>query len=140
VDYEGKSAREEDAKMNRSLGAIAFRIVGGIVVVAASFFITLFVIDRFDWFAPGSVMVQEASYGANCKAPAGNLTAYVAKACEQKQRCSLPIDVNKMGDPAPGCGKGFSVKFRCWQNAALRNLSVPPEASGKTLDLDCEKG
>jgi hypothetical protein len=45
-----------------------------------------------------------------------------------------------MGDPAPGCGKEFSVKFRCRQNALLRSVSIPPEATGKTLDIDCEKG
>lgn len=126
--------------MNRSLGIIAFRAIGGIAVVAGSFFVTLFLLDRFG--SPpvaAAVTVVEASYGANCKASPGNLTAYVAKACDQKGTCNLPVDVGKMGDPAPGCGKEFSVKFRCRQDASIHSISIPSEANGKTLDLDCTK-
>jgi hypothetical protein len=127
--------------MKRSLGGVILRIVGGIAVVAGSFFITLFLVDRFDQpAAPGIVTVAEASYGPACRAKPGNVTGYVAQACDQKRKCSLTIDAAKMGDPAPGCGKDFSVKYRCQQNAALHNISIAAEANGKTVDLDCEKG
>jgi hypothetical protein len=122
------------------IGVIAFRVVGGIAVVVGSFFATLFVMDRFSEPSIGSVSVMEATYGANCGAKPGNLTAYVVKTCGQTPRCSLPIDVSKMGDPAPGCVKNFSVKYSCRKNSSVRDASASPEASGKTLDLNCQDG
>jgi hypothetical protein len=119
---------------------VAFRIVGGITLVVGSFFATLFVMDWMNYSpSSGSITILEASYGSSCTKKTGNVTDYTAKACNGKQACSMPINVNLLGDPSPGCGKDFAVTYQCGQNKS-RGLIIPPESNGKTLTLDCTKG
>ncbi len=118
------------------------RVIGGLAIVVGSFWITNMILDRWDSDPArrNTIEVLDATYGANCTAKAaGNVTQYVAKICGVTFNCSLPIDYSKMGDPAPGCAKDFSLKYRCGQQSESRALAVSPEASGKTLKLECQK-
>ncbi len=94
------------------------------------------------------VAIVSATYGLNCQdfpVPApfpktvapGNVTNYVKRACDARQRCDLQIDVSRMGDPANGCGKDFSVEYKCSGSETLKSEFLPPEAHGKSLVLDC---
>jgi hypothetical protein len=96
----------------------------------------------------GTIHVAEATYGERCqnytpKYPAynwvsrGNATAILREECAGKVQCLFSFEMQKIGDPASGCSKDFSVAYRCRQDDPLRTVSLPPEADGKTVSLDC---
>ncbi len=88
----------------------------------------------------GTLRVTEATYGANCGVPAGNVTAAVAQACNGKGSCSYSIDVNQLGDPARKCGKNFALYYECNDQGYVYDSGssyVPPEAHGQTVSVSC---
>jgi hypothetical protein len=86
----------------------------------------------------GTLMVDSATYGGNCKAPAptGNVTQKVGYNlyCNWSRSCSIPISNNTFGDPSPGCKKSFDVAYKCGGKRFSKNLSP---AEGNTMVLDC---
>lgn len=90
--------------------------------------------DCVNW---GTLIVDSATYGGNCKAPIGNVTSKVATdlGCNWKDSCSIPISNGTFGDPAPGCKKGFDIAYKCGGNSFSRNLTP---AEGQTMILDCK--
>jgi len=93
------------------------------------------VADCVNW---GTILVDSATYGGNCKVPIGNVTSKVASklGCNWKDSCSIPISNGTFGDPAPGCKKGFDIAYKCGGKSFSRNLS---HAEGKTMILDCNE-
>jgi hypothetical protein len=89
---------------------------------------------------PFTVEVKQATYGANCKALVGNMTDLVAKTCNRLSACSFAVDVNVIGDPAPGCGKDFTVQYRCGTATDLRTAALPPGvgAHREMISIACE--
>jgi M6 family metalloprotease-like protein len=93
------------------------------------------------WTAPEAparltvVQVAEATYGENCGAPRGNVTAPLAKACGGRTTCGYRIDHKVIGDPKAHCFKEFKVSWRC--GSVNRETSAPPEASGREIYLFC---
>jgi hypothetical protein len=96
-----------------------------------------------------AIGILEASYGGNCAkmdSPApggnrfnvGNATTVARTACTGSNTCSLPIDVNQLGDPVPGCRKDFKVTYTCGQTD-VKEVYLAGEANGKTLKIDCTK-
>jgi len=96
----------------------------------------------------GTIHVVEATYGESCqnytpRYPAynwvsrGNATAILREECAGKTSCLFSFEMQKIGDPASGCAKDFSVAYRCRQDSPLRTITLPPEADGKTVSLDC---
>ena len=88
---------------------------------------------------PGSVRVEVATYGGNCAASPGNVTHILRNACNGLVRCLYELHVSKLGDPAPGCAKDFSVTWGCVKvaDSGQRHV-VPAEAGlGSVLALDC---
>ena len=94
------------------------------------------------------IAVVSASYGLNCRtfsvqapfvnlAAPGNVTRAVKRACDTRERCEFLVAAGKIGDPVNGCGKDFSVGYRCTGSEALYSSYVPGEADGKRLTLDC---
>lgn len=85
----------------------------------------------------GTLIVDSATYGGNCKAPIGNVTSKVATdlGCNWKDSCSIPISNATFGDPAPGCKKGFDIAYKCGGSPFSRNLTP---AEGQTMILDCK--
>ena len=79
------------------------------------------------------IHVVSSTYGANCGAPSGNATARVRGACEGQASCDYIVDVKKLGDPASGCGKSFSVNYRCPGNLDLLKKEIPAEAGMLSL-------
>ena len=87
----------------------------------------------------GDLVVRSATYGANCGAQAANVSENVKEACNGAGVCDYKVDVNTLGDPAPGCGKDFSVEYACGANSAARTAHLSGEANGKTVKLTCEQ-
>jgi hypothetical protein len=109
-------------------------VLGGGLIVAASFGATLFAIDYFG-VGPQRIIITEVNYGNNCGLKPGNFSLYAAKLCDHSYQCNL--EVYKMGDPAPGCGKSFSAKFVCYRYGPIHEVSIPVEAFDKTAALSC---
>jgi hypothetical protein len=86
----------------------------------------------------GTIAIDSATYGGNCKVPIGNVTDKVANdlKCNWSSNCSIPISNGTFGDPSPGCGKSFDVAYRCGGTPFTRNLGY---AEGQTMILDCNE-
>ena len=138
--------------MRSAIGRILLWIVGGIAVIAVSFFVTLNLLDY--WLTPvdpvaAAIHVVEATYGQSCKdftpepphvnlVKAGNATAALAQACDmRKTSCMFAIDVVKLSDPANGCGKDFVASWRCGNEQKVHQFYLAPEASGRSALLSC---
>jgi hypothetical protein len=82
--------------------------------------------------------IRSATYGGNCGAASGNATQDLASSCNGKIDCAYTVDVARLGDPAPRCGKDFAVSYSCAPDATIFRKSVPSEAGlGSILDLSC---
>jgi hypothetical protein len=129
-----------------------FKLTAGLAVLAGSFWATLKILDY--WATPADpnadlIVVSEATYGMNCRNPAtrsgplndvkaGNVTAAVAGNCAgARGTCSFVVDVNRLGDPAPGCGKDLSVFWRCGADETVHRAYVAGEANTQTARLVC---
>jgi hypothetical protein len=59
-------------------------------------------------------------------------------ACDGDAFCKYVVDVARLGDPAAGCQKDFSVDFQCGPNEPASTVSLPGEAGlGGVAMLDC---
>jgi hypothetical protein len=85
----------------------------------------------------GEIAVRSATYGPNCGAPAGNATDEVQSVCGGKESCDYDVEVSKLGDPAGGCAKDFTVEYVCSADSAAKTTEVPNEANGNTARLSC---
>ena len=84
------------------------------------------------------IHVLSATYGGNCGARIGNATNAIDGACRAKTICDYTVDVEKLGDSAPGCGKSFFVKYQCGGEVAARTAALPGEAGlGGLIHLSC---
>jgi len=128
-------------------------VFGGLAIVAASFWGTLLILNY--WSTPEDpnadrIHVAEATYGNSCKdfvppggranlVKSGNSTAAVSEICENKKAsCSFTVDAAQLGDPASGCGKDFTVTWRCGADQALRKAYLPVEANERSAFLSCD--
>jgi hypothetical protein len=85
---------------------------------------------------PG-IRVLSATYGENCGATVGNSTYDVINDCSGQMSCNYVVDYTHLGDPAPGCAKQFTLKFRCG-NGGVRSLTLAAEAGlGSVAPLSC---
>jgi len=134
------------------VGRILVVILGGVAVVAISFFATMLLMD--DWLRPSDptasvIHVVEATYGQSCRdftppsghtnsVKAGNATTALAKACDSsKASCIFDVDDKELGDPANNCGKDFIASWRCGGDPRIHQFYLPPEASGRSALLIC---
>ena len=87
---------------------------------------------------PVEISIDAATYGANCGAQSGNATNDLALSCNGKASCTYSVQVQRIGDPDPGCAKNFSVTYSCLPEAKGLHRELPGEAGlGSVLDLDC---
>ncbi len=85
----------------------------------------------------GNIRIVSGSYGLNCGAPRGNVTAHLANFCNDTAICEYPIDVRAIGDPTRGCAKDYQAEYRCGGFGLSKSASVSPEATGKIIRLQC---
>jgi hypothetical protein len=138
--------------MRSSVGRVLFAVIGGVAVVATSFFATMKLLDY--WLTPPDpnasvIHVAAGTYGMSCKdfkpepprvnaVKVGNATAVLTKACEAaKATCIFAIDVTNLSDPADGCGKDFIASWRCGGDPSVHQFYLPAEASGRSAVLSC---
>lgn len=89
----------------------------------------------------GTIAIRQATYGASCHVPAGNVTASLIESCGGLRQCAYTIDVNQLRDTAPGCDKDFSVDYACSTRGPLIHEDVPGEAGlGSRVRLICSTG
>lgn len=88
---------------------------------------------------PGGIRIEFATYGANCGVAKGNVTAHIAKQCNGKSRCRYVVNHKIIGDPAYGCAKIYTVRYRCGNNPRVFDRSLPAEAGwgDKAVLLEC---
>ena len=139
--------------MKSPFGRILIRVVAGLAIVAASFWSTLLIMNY--WSKPedpnaNRIHVTEATYGNSCKDVAppdghpnlvkpGNATAAVSEDCENKKAsCTFTVDAARLGDPAPGCGKDFTVTWRCGADQAALKAYLSAEANNRSALLSCD--
>lgn len=94
-------------------------------------------VDRGGPTPAGVIHVTAATYGAICHQPAGNVTKFLADACDGKSTCDYVVQYQAIGDPAPGCAKDFSVQWTCSVGAG-GSTAAPAEAGlGSKVSLQC---
>jgi hypothetical protein len=82
--------------------------------------------------------IRSATYGANCTVPEGNATKDLVASCNGKVDCAYSVKVEHLGDPAPKCGKNFSVSYSCMPDTVILHQDLPAEAGfGSILKLSC---
>lgn len=135
-------------KVKFSLSVSALLIVVAVAGQAARSDVTWEKLHRL-WYGDRSeIDVVSASYGLSCKefkvpAPyinsvaAGNATAAVARACNSRQLCKFRIAVSRLGDPANGCGKDFTLQYKCTRSDIMKSQYVGGEANGNVVALRC---
>ena len=79
---------------------------------------------------PNSIRVLEATYGGNCEGVAkGNVTKFVASACDGTDLCNYRVYYKNMGgDPAAECKKAFRVTYICGKNSKPETCALEAEA------------
>ena len=87
------------------------------------------------------ITVASATYGANCRAIAGNATQAVGDACNGKTECAYKVDVDRLGDPAHGCDKDFTAAYFCPSETMIKHVRLAaPAERGKIAMLRCLAG
>ena len=140
--------------MRLSLHRLLWSCLSGLAVLIAAFWITLqLIVDPDPWaghpHSPDSaIQVVEGSYGLNClgfkpspglvnSVKAGNATPTISEVCENAlETCEFYADLGKLPDPAPGCDKDLSVKWRCGTER-IKSVRVAERADGKLVTLRC---
>jgi hypothetical protein len=88
---------------------------------------------------PGKIAVTSATFGGNCGASRGNVTAKVAELCDGRTTCSLPGSKVNDPDPAFGCAKTFGAEWRCSGKSGTNTNSVAASAwETNVLTLSCQ--
>src|SRR4029079_406150 len=86
-----------------------------------------------------SIQVVAGSYGQNCRAARGNVTAHLQQLCEGHSSCTYRVDYKVIGDPAYGCQKDYVAEWRCGDDPVVRRATAAPEAGfGSTIELRCD--
>ena len=134
-----------------TLRALFLMLTGGLVLVG-SFWLTLPIVDHLSGPTDPDadlIKITQASYGLNCRnsasgarqtfqGQAGNATdAAVASCSGTRKLCAYLVDVRRLGDPAPGCGKDLTVEWRCGSDQAPRAFHLAAEANGQTVYIAC---
>jgi hypothetical protein len=136
-------------------GRLLWSSLAAVIVLVTAFWITLqLTTDPYEWAAEppsgnSAIQVTEASYGLNCSGfkprpgiantvKAGNATTTISELCDKAlESCEFFADLGQMPDPAPGCDKDLSIKWRCGREPKINALRVPPRADGKLVSLRC---
>jgi hypothetical protein len=138
--------------MTATLGHSLLKVTAAVAVVLASFWLTLKLLDYLATPEdPNADLIEitEATYGMNCQGSVGpggrvnqvqvgNANAAIAKICDKaRESCAFAVDVNQIGDPAPGCAKDLSISWRCGAEEMVHRVHVAAEAHSKNISLTC---
>ncbi len=86
-----------------------------------------------------AIHVVAGSYGPNCRAPRGNVTAHLAEKCDGRPECAYRIHHWLIGDPVYGCAKSYIAEWTCGAESEVRRAVAEPEAGyGGGVYLSCD--
>lgn len=94
---------------------------------------------------PSGIIIIEATYGGNCQEyfdiTHGNVTDIMKLKYDGRKSVKIKIDVNKIGDPAPGHSKDFMMTWRYAEDLTMKSYCsyIEPEADGKTIRIPTYK-
>jgi len=87
------------------------------------------------------IKVTAATYGKSCGAPAGNVTAALARACDGRSACIVAVDAAPAAGASPGCEKDYAAEWKCGSGAGVYTATIPAGAGhGASLTLACPGG
>ncbi|MBI4767552.1 MAG: SPASM domain-containing protein [Deltaproteobacteria bacterium] len=95
------------------------------------------------WLGTTGISIIEATYGLNCrgekgvKIMLGNVTGLLQKKCNWKRKIEFVVDVNELGDRAPGMEKDLVITW-CYAEDPMMtpyHLYIPAEAHGKVVAI-----
>jgi hypothetical protein len=126
-------------------------LIAGLFALAVSFWLTLRLVDIVTASTEPDadlIKVTQATYGLSCQSAPwsrqtsqvklGNVTDAISASCSGTHKlCAYVVDVNRLGDPAPGCGKDLTVEWRCGANKEPHRYHLDPEANTQTAYLGC---
>src|SRR5262245_35678378 len=77
-----------------------------------------------------AIRVVEATYGGNCTGVTkGNVTKFIASACDGTDLCNYRVYYKNMGgDPAAECKKAFRVTYVCGKSSKPETCALEAEA------------
>jgi hypothetical protein len=89
------------------------------------------------------IKIIEATYGWNCRNQEsanihpGNITTALQKKCDGKEFIKFKIDVNELGDPAPGLEKDMAITWRHIEDPMMtpHYIYIPAEAHGMFVEI-----
>ena len=112
----------------RRTGYLGTAILGALLVLAAG--LLLGSASGAAEKKRSGIHIVEATYGGNCAGvKKGNVTSFVAAACDSKNLCNYRIYYKDMGgDPADGCAKAFSLSYTCAGSGKRERCNVAAEA------------
>lgn len=84
------------------------------------------------------IQVVSGTYGGNCGRSEGNVTGYLARACNDKLSCKYSVDYKVIGDPAPGCAKDYVAKWTCSGSGEQTARAEPEAGYGSAISLTCQ--
>jgi len=87
----------------------------------------------------GSINILSATYGPNCPGVTSNNDKLISTQCNKQFNCTYLINYLVIGDPAVGCAKDYFVNYTCHDHGKVRDVNIPGEATGKSIDLSCAK-
>jgi hypothetical protein len=140
--------------MHSVVGRALMRLAAGLAVVVASLVTPAAIAN--DWslsrdLNPNHIHITEATFGGNCSdfAPPpgqvnltkrGNATTVASQSCDNTDViCPVVVDAVRIGDPAPGCAKDFTVSWRCGTEPTIRRAYLRAEAANNIAWVSCQK-
>jgi hypothetical protein len=131
---------------------LLIKLAWGLVVVALSFGATTIVMHF--WWTPRAnetnlIHVTQATYGESCSSyvsaagqanvvRTGNATVAASQTCDNSDVfCPVYVDAVRIGDPAPGCDKDFTVNWQCGAAQTIHTVHVLAEAFKKIAWIGC---
>lgn len=78
-----------------------------------------------------TIRVTQAKYGP------GDVTPFLQSALTNRVEAAYTVDLKKLGETQPDVAKGFSVTYSCGASTLTDTKSVPAEANGKSVSVDC---
>ena len=87
----------------------------------------------------GGIRIESVTYVVNCGVAEGNVTDHIAKQCDGKTKCRYVVNYKIIGDPASGCTKTYTVRYRCGNDPRVFDRSLSAEAGwgDKAVLLEC---
>jgi hypothetical protein len=84
------------------------------------------------------ITVAAGTYGRNCGAQPGNVTAALARSCNGRSKCKVAIETEPAEGASSGCDKDYSAEWKCGSGTVVYSAAIPAGAGrGASVTLAC---